>query len=427
MLLPAAVVLIIGHFLTRSVSGWTSGSGRALVLGLTSSMVITNAFLLGIVRRSSLFIGCERWKAARTFLWQMSLAVATALVFLDAISVLAAAALTRIPTVELVTFGLSFAGLAVFWIVSGGLIVLGRTHEAGLAVLAGITAALISDRLLAGQASHRLEIAMLVGYLVAVLVIAGRVVRAFPRELGPADVYRPPSRAYVVDEALPYFSYGGLLIVLILGPNLLTSFVATSRTTSHLDLTSVQVGMTLALVPLMLSLHAADDALQAFWQKACHLLSVTPVEQGDSVCSALFQSHRTLRSRYLLRVVLIGLVCIPVLWLLARAHTFRDIGVGSTSVLVASFVVSLCAYIALARAQFDSMIALSLSRPLLALRSLAIGVAAMVVIAATIFLLHRDEVGPASLLVGALTFAVVANSSSGGFFRRLVFHYESAM
>lgn len=124
---------------------------------------------------------------------------------------------------------------------------------------------------------------------------------------------------------------------------------------------------------------------------------------------------------------MISLVCIPTLWLLARAHDFRDLGVGSTSILVVSFVVSLCAYTALARAQFDSMIALSLARPLIALRSLAIGVAGMSVTAAAMFHFHVDFVGPASLLVGTVTFAVAASFGSGRFFRRFVFYYESAM
>ncbi len=426
MLLPAAVVLVLGHFLT-TVPSWTSGAGRALLLGLTSSMVITNAFLLGIVHRSSLFIGCERWKAARTFLWRVSWRITGALLSLDAIGVFAVHALTRTPTIELLSFGLSFAGLAMFWILAGGLIVLGRTHEAGLATLAGIAAAIVSDQLVAGAAADRLEIAILVGYLVTVLVIAARILRVFPVDPGAADAYRPPPAAYVLDEGLPYFMYGGLLIVLVLGPNLLTSFVQISRTTSRLDLGSVQVGMTLALVPLMLSLRAADDALHAFWQEACHTLSVTSIEQIDEACGELFASQRVLRSRYLRRLGLISVVCIPVLWLLDRAGSFHDVGVGSASILIASFSVSLCAYFALARAQFDSMLPLSLARPSLALRALAAGVAAMSSIAAAIFLFHTDAVGPVSLLVGTVTFALVANSSARGFFRRLVFSYERAL
>ena len=53
-------MILLGHFLI-TVPGWTSGTGRAFMLGVTSSMVITNAVLFGVVRRCSLLIGCGRW------------------------------------------------------------------------------------------------------------------------------------------------------------------------------------------------------------------------------------------------------------------------------------------------------------------------------------------------------------------------------
>ena len=74
----------------------------------------------------------------------------------------------------------------------------------------------------------------------------------------------------MIDEALPYCAYGGLLIVLLLGPTLLTAFVRNVPVdTSSADLYTVAVGMTLALLPLMVSLFAADDAMQRFWGAMC--------------------------------------------------------------------------------------------------------------------------------------------------------------
>lgn len=426
LLLPAAVVLLIGHFLV-AVPGWTTGTGRALMLGVTSSMVVTNAVLLGIVRRSSLLIGCGRWHGARRFLWRASWVTALTLLAGEAVGVFVAARVGTVPGSELTTFALSFSGLAAFWIVSGGFVILDRSHEPGVAVLVAVGIGILVDRVLAAGSPRHLEIAMLVAYLTALCLIGARVGYLLTRDRGGPVSYERPRHSYVIDEALPYFAYGGLLVALFLGPNLLTAFVGTSRSISMADLSTVEVGMTLALLPLMVSLFVADDAVQRFWEAMCRTLSTTALGGSAGFATELHRWHSGHRLRFLVQVAIISAVCVPAAWLLADTSAFRAIGVSSRSLFVVAFVVSLLSYLLLASAQFDSVMILTLARPHVAVRSLAVGVLVAVMVAAATFPLDFPEVGLVAMFAGTAVFALSANRSARRFFRDLPFQFVRSM
>jgi hypothetical protein len=81
----------------------------------------------------------------------------------------------------------------------------------------------------------------------------------------------------------------------------------------------------------------------------------------------------------------------------------------------------------LASAQFDSVIALTLARPRVAVRSLATGVLVAVIVAATTFALDYSEVGVVAMFAGTAVFAVGAHLSGRRFFRDLPFHFVSSL
>ena len=223
LLFPAAAVLLVAHFLV-SVPGWTVGTGRALVLGVVISMVLTNGFLYGIVRRSALYLGCGRWDAAARFLRRSSGVVALGLLVVEVTGLLLASA-AGLPGAVLTTFALCFSAVALFWIASGALMLLDRAQEIGIAVLIGFGVGLLIDHVLAAGSPRHLEIAILVGFVVTVAGIAIRAVAVWPRPPGGPFGYLPPSAPYVVGEFVPYFGFGSLLIALMLGPIVLTAFL----------------------------------------------------------------------------------------------------------------------------------------------------------------------------------------------------------
>ncbi|MDE3202816.1 MAG: GT4 family glycosyltransferase PelF [Acidobacteriota bacterium] len=414
VLLPAAVVLLIAHFLA-AVPGWTPGTGRALMVGVTASVVVSNAVLMGMVRRSSLLIGCGRRLGTRRFLWRVSWVAALTLLSGEAIGLLVAARLGGVPGPELTTFALSFSGLAAFWLASAGFLILDRGDEPGAVVVAAVGVGVLVDRVLAAGSSRHLEIAIGVAYLVALGAMGVRVSRLLGRDDAAQGAYRQPRPSYVIDEALSYGAYGGLLMALLLGPNLLTGFVGVSGTVSAVDLSTVEAGMTLALVPLMVCVFVGDDAVKGFWEAMCATLSRRGPEESDAFCVELRRWHASRRVRYGALVAAISALCVPAAWLLAGTTALHELGVGSRSLFVTAFVVSLVAYLLLASAQFDSATMLTLAHPQPAVRSLAAGVLVAVVVAAATFPLRYPEVGLVALLAGTATAALAARGGGRRF------------
>jgi glycosyltransferase involved in cell wall biosynthesis len=425
LLFPAAAVLLVAHFLA-SVPGWTVDTGRALVLGVVISMVLTNGFLYGIVRRSTLYLGCGRWDAAARFLRRSSAVAALGLLVVEAIGLFVASA-AGLPGAVLTTFALCFSALALFWIASAAMMLLDRAQEIGIAVLIGFGVGLLIDHVLAAGNPRHLEIAILVGFVVTIAGLAIRAVAAWPRLAGAPLGYRPPSAAYVVGELVPYFCFGSLLIAVILGPFVLTAFLGTSASTTATDLTSVQAGMTLALVPIMLSLFAAGAGLKRFRTATSKALSNVRADDAKGFARLLVASHRSVRWRYLLGLLVVSLGSIPVLWALADTGSLHVFGVRSTSPVTAAFVVSVCAYGLVASGIFDTAVPLTFARPMFALWSLAAGALAATVVAVVLFALDDFEVGFVSLFVGAAVFAVAAAARNRRFFRRLVHYYVRSM
>jgi hypothetical protein len=153
------------------------------------------------------------------------------------------------------------------------------------------------------------------------------------------------------------------------------------------------------------------------------------MELSDSTLFAteLYRWHSIRRSRFLAQVAIISALCIPAVWFLAATPAFRAIGVNSRGLLVVAFVLSLLSYLMLASAQFDSAIMLTLARAPLAVRSLAAGVLAAVIVAAGTFSLEYSLVGVVALFAGTAVFAVMANVRARRFFRDIAFHFVSSM
>ena len=191
LLFPAAVVILMGHLLI-TVPGWTSGTGRAFMLGVTSSMVITNAVLFGVVRRNSLLIGCGRWRGSRRFLWRMTWVTAATLLAGETVGLFIAGRIGTFQGAELTTFALSFSGLAIFWISSAGLVVLDRSQEPGIAVMIAVGVGILVDRVLAAGSPRHLELAILAAYVTTLCLVGARVIYLFTRDRGGPDAFNAP-------------------------------------------------------------------------------------------------------------------------------------------------------------------------------------------------------------------------------------------
>jgi polysaccharide biosynthesis protein PelF len=413
LLFPAAVLLIIGHWV-RSIHGWSGDTSRALLWGVTVSTVLGNTFVFAIMRRGALLIGCDRWSATRRFISRWSAAALISLLLADLLAVLVAhfSGLLSIAASE--TFGLSFAALIALWILTSTLFLVRRAYEVGLATLTGVGVGVACYYAAgAGSGSH-LEIALAAGYVVAIVIVAARVVASVARRSPSQEAPHMPRLSFLFGEAAPFAVYGGLLVVIVLGPNLVTALRAGSDGSP--ELRSVALGMTLALVPLMLSVPLAENCLVAFSEKIAGVLSDTSIAVVDrGVAEPLRESHRQQSLHYVGGLSLLSLVAVPVLWALAHTSLIGGLGVHSKGPLMLAFVISLIAFVLLALAQFELMLPITMAAPGLALRCVVVAVGVTAIVAAIAFAGGFTQAGPVSLIVGTCTFAAVAMRTSTRF------------
>jgi hypothetical protein len=424
LLVPAAVIVSAALWV-RSIHGWTSSTSRALLLGVTASTLLGTAFQFAIMRRGALLIGCGRWSATRRFLSRWSSVALFSLLCVDLAAVFGAAALGKLSSPAMETFGFSFAALIALWILSGGLVLARRAHEVGLGTLFGVVVAVaVYHASGAGSTSH-LEIALAAGYVATIASIASRVMMLFAHR--GSDRERPwlPRLPYLLREAAPFVAYGGLLIVLVLGPNLVTALRASSGGSS--DWRSVAVGMTLALVPAMLSIPLAESALHGLSSRASAALSETSIAQIDDIGEVLHAFHRRQSLRYLTCIALLSVIAIPLIWLLADAGALTELGASSRAALVLGFAVSALGYLLLARAHLDLMPAITLGRPDLAVPCLLGGVTVMLLVGSVAFGVGVVQAGPISLIAGGSVSAVLASKACSRLFARVTRHIVGAM
>jgi glycosyltransferase involved in cell wall biosynthesis len=424
LLVPAAVIVSAGLWV-RSIHGWTSSTSRALLLGVAASTLLGTAFQFAIMRRGALLIGCARWGATRRFLSRWSCVALLSLLCVDLATVFGAAAVWNLSSAAMETFALSFAALIALWILSGGLVLLRRAHEVGLGTLAGVAVGVVVYYASGAGSTTHLEIALAAGYVATMASIASRVVTLLGQHGSERERPRLPRLPYLLREAASFVAYGVLLIVLILGPNLVTALRASSGGSS--EWRSIAVGMTLALVPAMLSIPLAESALYGLSSRVSAALSGTSLARIDDIGEVLGAFHRRQSLRYVTCIAFLSLIAGSLIWLLAQAGALTDLGARSRGALMLAFAISALGYLLLARAHLDLMPAITLGRPDLAVPCLFGGVAVMVLVASIGFGVGFAQAGPISLIAGSSVSAVLATRACSRLFARVTRHIFGAM
>jgi hypothetical protein len=262
------------------------------------------------------------------------------------------------------------------------------------------------------------EIALAVGYAITVAILAARVMALVARRARGPAVPRLPRPSFLLAEAAPFAAYGGLLVALVLGPNLVSALRASSTGSSHLR--SVALGMTLALVPLMLSVPLAEGGLLTVLRRVASLLSDTNVSDiDDHLDRSVRDLHRDESTRYAVRLAVLSAVTVPLVWLLAQTGVFDGLGAHAKGALLLAFVISVIAYLILGWSQFELALTISWARPGLAVRCLVGAAVVAAIVAAITFGAGFEQAGPVSLIAGAAAAAVLAARTNGRFVERV--------
>jgi hypothetical protein len=117
-------------------------------------------------------------------------------------------------------------------------------------------------------------------------------------------------------EAWPYFAYGSLYMVLFLLPHVLGWFggLATGEVRA-MAITSIEIGMTLAMPPLILVSGVAEHALRLFWRVAPAAQETTPGEHVALFQERLVDFYRRHRMNYAITLITLNILFMIGFWI----------------------------------------------------------------------------------------------------------------
>jgi hypothetical protein len=407
-LVPVAV-LLIGLAVWRRAEGWNQEQVLACSLGITGSMLATNPFVQATSRRGTIYLSRGKYRAARQFL-ALALSVAVATVLALTVVTLSVGMAAGIGTAtDRLVFAVAFLSLSAVWLIAGILALTQKSHwlSAGLTLGLGVGAAIgaVSARL----GETRVDLATAGGAAVGLgvmLVVARRAVSDEDESSAPPPASIP--YAYAVDEASPYFVYGAVYMLFILVPHVLGWLGRVGGGRSHETAgLQVEIGLTLALLPLMLAGGLAERTARMFWPFATAAQASTPATEPDVFGSELARFHRRQLTKYLLGLALLSLATAGTYVLLERGGELQH-WLRATDLRVASrvFAAALGAYFLLGWGAFDCLFTVSLGRPGMAIRPLLIAATTSLAVGVPLCLALSYRYAGLAFLAGAVTLVI---------------------
>jgi glycosyltransferase involved in cell wall biosynthesis len=426
-LLILLVILAFGRF-----GGWTDTQLLMLSSGMTCSMLVVNGFVQAISRRMSVYLGLRKPQAAAHFFW---LSAGVALACVGAIAGIVVWLTTQFglfTITERLIFAGGFVGLSSLWMVGGSLALIERTAWLSISLATGLVVGVLVSLAVAPFWNGHLIVASVVGYSVAMTLM----IYVFSQGLNKRLVGKPakaskvnfPSNAYLFQEAWPYFAYGSLYMILFLLPHVLGWIGGLAAGEARaLAITSVEIGMTLAMPPLILVSGVAEHALRLFWRVAPAMQENTPGEQVPLFHERLVEFYRRHRMNYILTLVTLNILFMLGFWVAT------DLGMwGAWPHLVSSapasfiFDTSLIAYALLGLGLFNSMFCITVGRPQLAVRALLWGIAVTILVGAPLCAISY-QYSALSFIFGAAVFAFVSWRMVSQVLNLMDYHFASTI
>jgi hypothetical protein len=427
-LLPGVVLLLVIR-VYAALGQWESGRVLALGLGMTVSMLLTGGFVQAVSRRGSLYLGLGNRRAASQFLrittgWALACVVAAA-----ALSVLLMAALGLFTPAERFAFGLAFAGLGAIWLLAAGLVLVQAPGWLGAGLALGLVAGVATDRMTALISSLHLTAGTVIGFVVTLGIIWSAVNRGLDSKPGkPAGSVRLPSISYLAYEAAPYLAYGFLYTLLILLPHLLGWLGALGPGQDRLGaMNGIEMGLTLALLPMALAGGAAERALRLFWGQAKLVQAATQGHDPRQFGEALIRFYRRKLELYL--VILAGgslaaYLLFQAAWNAGLLNRWLQLSDLNTAAFV--FRASLIAYCLLGWSSFNCMFAITMGRPRQPLRAALAGIVTLLVVGIPLSLGLHFSYAPLAFIAGTLAFTWVSSRSTRQLLRSADYYYFSS-
>ena len=421
------LLLIIGAY--GALGEWGNEQILALSIGMTCGMLISSGFAQAIVRRGSIYLSLDDSGAASRFL-RLSAAVAGTCIAVVAIMVvLITNYLGVLDASSRLTFSLAFVGLAAIWLIAAELSLVQATGWLGIGLAAGLAAGVITDRAAALWSEAHLALGTIVGFTLALgLMLKALNDRLNAKSSGRSSPVVLPSVAYLVHEAAPYFTYGLLYMIFILTPHILGWFgIIHAQQERSWAVASVEVGLTLSLIPVILVGGVGEHALRLFWLRARELQATLPGTDPDRFGAILVKSYWQQLRRYLAILTGISLVA----YILFRASISS--GLLSSRVQLPSleaaeyiFNASLIAYWLIGWGLFNCMFCVTMARPGLAWRAVVIGLVTMLIVGVVLSLSINFVYAALAFIAGGAAFVAVSSLAIRHLFESASYYYFSS-
>jgi polysaccharide biosynthesis protein PelF len=411
-LVPPLVILLI-------IALYSYGSHASerqvwfLSAGMTASLFLTNGVIQGISRRTSLYLGLRKPGMAARFL-TMSTGLAMAVIAgIGLAAIFAVSLLETLPITDVLTFVAAFLGLALIWILAGWLSLLGQPYWLALALCTGTVIGVVTSIALAPVLSIHLFVATVLGYTTALSIISLAIVRRFTKlsAIHPAakTIGKFPARAYLVAEGFPYFAYGTLYMLFILLPHV-AGWVGTlpADVTRSAATSLIEIGLTLAMPPLILAYGLAEYALRMFWLEAPFSLAATPATDITRFGDLMVRFCSRHRKTYMLVLALLSIGAHCVFWVALEAGWLQTWAphLDNAQVLFV-FDFSLLAYWFVGIGTFNCMFAMTLGRPQAATRGVVWATLTLIIVGAALCTVNFIY-APIAFACAGFVFAIVS-------------------
>ncbi len=409
--LPSLLVLLTIQIFSFG-GQWAGGQIMALSLGMSAGLLITNGFLQAVMRRASICLSLGNSQSARRFLIR-GLGVAALIVVAVALLTFLITSWTEVITLEeRLIFCLAFVALSTIWLVGGPLALVQAQIWLGIGLGGGLFTGFVADRVAALFTDLHLVFGTVLGFLVTLGLIIWAETRAFaPRSKAEKDSkILLPSPAYLLYEALPYFIYGTLYALFIIAPHFLGWFGKLGENqTRQFAITSLEVGLTLAMSPVVLVSGIIERTLRLFWTKAAVAQKTTPglqVEQfGKTLLNFYWQQWR------LYELVLAGLslaFALP-LWLALDSGLLKGLLGSNPTTAIIFFLTGLVIFFLLGQGLFNCVFCITLARPQFAVRAVAIAMVVMFALGTPLSLWVDFSYCLVAFIAGVFTFVTVSS------------------
>ncbi len=435
------------------LGGWSTYRLLALSVGLTTAMLVTSGFTQAPSRRISTYLGLGNPSAAGRFFW-LTMAVGAACVCLIALMLALASFWLKVPlswftSQIMLTYLMAFLGLSTIWLMSGGLSIVRKTEWLTLGLVMGLVVGVLADRIAAPFTAAHLAVGTVAGFAVVVALEAQALIRGFHNwtpdktsdhgaskapttkkaRRSPIKKTRFPPVSYLVNEAAPYFLYSALYMVFILVPHVLGWLGVLGPGQPRMwAVTSMEVGLTLALVPIILVGGVTEHTLREFWRLAPGAQANTPGTDVSQFRNSLTKFYDRYWRLYMLALTALSLMVYGAVSLAFSSGLMtRWLALPDLTQMARFFVAGLCINWLIGSGIFNCMFCITLGRPGPAVWAVVLALAVTVIVGAPLSFRLNYSFAVVAFICGALVFAIASRQARVRMLKSCDFHYVSSL